>query len=110
MGHAYGMTWRIIWVPPSSFTLCLGEVRSESCAAPVLRDSPDIPITPWAFGDSGPLRVGPVVVSGVGAPVGFALPGIVPPEFGAGPPYAPRPGEDIEGIPPGAACPPMGSL
>ena len=109
MGHAYGMTWRIIWVPPSSFTLCLGEVSSESCAAPVLSDSPDIPTTPWAFGDRGPFRVGPVAVSGAGAPAGFAFPGIVPPELGAGPPYAPRPG-DIEGIPPGAACPAMGSL
>ena len=86
MGHSYGMTWRIIWVPPSSFTLCLGEVSSESWAAPVLSDSPDIPTTPWAFGDRGPLRVGPVVVSGVGAPVGFALPGMLPPEFGAVPP------------------------
>jgi len=111
MGHPYGMTWRIIWVPPSSFTLCLGEVSSESCAAPVPSDSPDIPTTPWAFGDRGPFRVGPEVVSGIGAAVGFAPAG-GPPGFGAVPPYAPRPGEDIEGIPPGAACPcpAMGSL
>ena len=54
-------------------------------------------------------RVGAVVVSGTGAAVGFAFPGMLPPEFGVIPP-GPRPG-DIEGIPPGAACPcpPMGS-
>ena len=57
------------------------------------------------------LRVGAVVVSGTGAAVGFAFPGMLPPEFGVIPP-GPRPGNMIEGIPPGAACPcpPMGSL
>src|SRR5580658_7480244 len=110
MAHSWGMTRRIICVPLSSFTLCLGEVSSESCAAPLLSDRPEIPITPSTVGVNRPLMAGPELVPGIVAAVGLAFPGRLPPGFGAVPPYAPRPGEDMEGIPPDAACPPIGSL
>src|SRR5271156_1587800 len=109
MGHSYGRTRRIIWVPPSNFTLCLGEVSSESCAAPVLSDSPEIPTTPSAFGVRRPVEADPEVGSGAGPAVGFALVD-GPPGLGAVPPKAPRPGVDIEGIPPDPGCPPMASV
>src|ERR1700734_2614535 len=107
--HRFEVTRRIIWVPPSNFTLCLGEVSNESCAAPVLSDSPEIPTTPSAFGVNRPLVAEPEVGSGADPAVGSALVG-GPPGFGEVPPKAPRPGEDIEGIPPDPGCPAIASL
>ena len=71
-------------MPLSNFTLCFGELSSESCADPVLSDTPDIPTTPWALGVSRLLIAAPEF------PSGFVLSGVLsdalPRGFGGGAP------------------------